>query len=385
MAKLLQKWRVIIAIVVTFKLLVTVLTPPGGDLVNWADITEVILGSIVSRQFSHILVTGVYAPLGIVLVPFFWIWTQLPIQHPPISWQNYLFSESEPAFYLNLLMKIPPFLADTATGILVIRLAKRLTGSITTSRLAFLAWYINPFNIYWINAFGGMDVIPAFVFMLALTFGTQKEWARCGVCASIGTLLRIFPLFAFPFFFPAIKSKTNHQYLRLTAGFVVPLALGFIATYTLGAGTLINLVTIPQKEYWLFDFLGIDLTSNYVKLTYVIVAVQLFVTFRYWKNPNLLPLATTSLLALLTGAQAYGGTTHHFLWVCPLLAVSVALNPNELWIFTLTFVTASTVPSIIPFTPPIPFIFDTFLWGSFFAAKAAYLLKINLENIRFQD
>lgn len=355
----------------------------AGDLVNWAGVSNNILESIAAGQYSHISVTGVYSPLGIVLVPFFWVWTKLPIQHPSITWQNYLFSKSGPAFFLNLLMKTPIFLADTGTGILVFRLVKRLTGSVTTSKLAFLAWYMNPFNIYWINSFGGMDVIPAFGFLLALAFGIEKRWFRCGVCASIGALLRIFPLFAFPYFFPAVKSKTVSQYVYLIAGFVLPLVLGLVAIYALGAGSLTSIAATTQKQYWLSDFLGIDITNSYVKLTYVLLAVQLFVVFHYWKNSNLVPLVTVSLLALLTGAQAYGGSTHHFLWVSPLLAISVVLTPNELWIFILTFATASLAPPIIPF-PPIPFI-DTFLWGAFFAAKAAYLVKINLENIRLHE
>jgi len=108
-------------------------------------------------------------------------------------------------------------------------------------------------------------------------------------------------------------------------------------------------------------------------LTFVVITVQFLVALRYWRVYNLLDLATAPLLVLLVATQAYGGVGHHFLWVAPLLTISLFVNPREAWLFLLTFLAASPWPTIT-------FTTDTFQWGVFFAAKAAYLLKTNLRN-----
>ena len=355
--------------------------PPAGDIFNWAGVASYALGCISQGHFPSISITGVYGLLGLVLVPFYWAWTMLPIAHPSMETIS-VHPNSTPAVLLSILMNVPTFLSDLATGILVFKLARQLTQSEQKSRLAFLAWYANPFNIFWINIYGGMDVIPAMIFVLSLYYGTANKWFRCGLSAAIAALLRIFPILVFPFILPAIQTKRTRRYVYLFAGFLSPLSLGLILVYATG-GTLITIANILERQPWLLDFLGWNITSVYVKTALALLVIQLFISYSYWKRPILLHLATVSLLAFLLGADAYGGSTHHFLWVCPLLAVSVALTPDELWIFTLTFVTASLAPPIIGL-PPIPFL-ATLLWGFFFAAKAAYLLKINLENVGFHD
>ena len=386
LARILAKWRVIAAVVGIFKVTLMVLIPPipppAGDIFNWAGVASLALGYVSQGHFPPISITGVYGLLGLVLVPFYWVWMMLPIAHPSMETVS-LYPNSTPAVLLSILMKVPPFLSDLATGIIVSKLVRQLTRSEQKSRVAFLLWYANPFNIYWINVYGGMDVIPGMIFVFSLYYGMANKWYRCGVFAAIASLLRIFPILALPFFPSAIQSKRTRRYMYLFAGFLSPLALGLILMYATGAGTLITIAKIPEHQSWLLDFLGWNITNAYVKTALVVVAVQLFISYSYWRRPLLLHLATVSLLAFLLGAQAYGGSTHHFLWVSPLLAVSVALTPDELWIFTLTFVTASLAPPIFRL-PPIRFI-DTLQWGSFFAAKAAYLLKINLENIGFHD
>ncbi len=94
----------------------------------------------------------------------------------------------------------PPFLSDLATGIIVSKLVRQLTRLEQKSRVAFLLWYANPFNIYWINVYGGMDVIPGMIFVFSLYYGMANKWYRCGVFAAIASLLRIFPILALPFF-----------------------------------------------------------------------------------------------------------------------------------------------------------------------------------------
>ena len=379
--KSLSKWRLLLAASLIIKITVMVLSPPLGDLINWTAGASLALGYIANGHFPPVSVTGVYGPIQLLLVPFFWIWTKLPIQHPLLY--DMLYGDSTPAFLLSALMKLPPLLADIITGYVVFKLTLRLTNSEKKSKIASVIWFLNPYNIYWINAFGAMDVIPTLVFLLAIVVGTSNKWFRSGLCASVASVLRIFPIFSFPFFLAAIQTKKYRGYA--ISGFLLPLVAALIFMYANGAGTLNTIIELPKVEHWLLDFLGGNLTSVNIKLALVLVPVQFYVTVRYWKKTLLLYSATVSVLALLIGAQ--NTPPHHFLWVSPLLTMCVVLGPDEAWIFILTFVTASLhlgpIFGIFPMT--LFSLADPFLGGCFYAAKTAYLVKLNLKNILTGD
>jgi hypothetical protein len=276
-------------------------------------------------------------------------------------------------------MKLPPFIADIITGIVVFRLTLQFTHSKSKGKLASIIWFLNPYNIYWINAVGAMDVIPTLVFLLAIVLGTSSKWLRSGACVSIASILRIYPIFSFPFFLLAPITRRLRSYVLL--GLLLPVLVGLILVYAAGVGTLNALVELPKVEYWLLDFLGGNLTNVNLKLALVLVPVQFYVTVRYWKKTSLLYLTTVPVLALLIGAQ--NTPPHHFLWVSPLLTMCVVLSPDEAWIFLLTFITASMyltpIFGILPIT--VFSLVDPFLGGCFYAAKATYLVKLNLNNI----
>ncbi|HYW00590.1 MAG TPA: hypothetical protein VE862_03915 [Candidatus Acidoferrum sp.] len=150
-------------------------------------------------------------------------------------------------------------------------------------------------------------------------------------------------------------------------------------------------MSIPGREPWLLRFLGLDILGGsswafVVKLAPVVILVQLYVVFRYWRrHSNIIHLVSVSFLALMVGADVYGGSAYHFLPVSPLLSACLALHPREeTWLYTLIFITAILFPGIqwlgwlFPFYPVI----GTFLAGAFYAAKAGYLIRLNLWNFR---
>jgi len=375
---ILSKWRIIIVAIIGVKLLLMALVTPWGDLLNWTRGASIALGFIGIGRFPPLSITGVYGPIEILLVPFFWVWTKLPIPHPPLEHiflSNYSISEIS----LSVLMKLPSFLADVATGGLLSRLVKQITKSDSRARIALLSWYVNPFNLYYIEVFGAMDTIPAAIIVLGLILGMESKWFRSGICASIGTVLRIFPLFMLPFLFTTIKTKLLRRYAALLAGFLLPLSAALITMYAYGAGTITALANLPHQEYWLLDFLGVTLSQN-VTLTPVVLVLQLLVTIYFWRKNTILHAATVSLLALSVAALPFGGSEQHFIWVSPLLSACLAVNLDELWVFVFTFATACLYPSIFP-VHGLSYI-EPLLAGAFYGAKATYLTKINFENIR---
>ena len=372
------RWPILLLIACIVKVAVMVLTPPSGDLLNWTAGTSLVLRYLANGHFPPISVTGVYGPIELLLVPFFWTWTKLPIQHAPIY--DMTNGTSTSAVLLALLMKLPPFIADIITGVVVFMLTLKFTHSKRKSKLACIIWYLNPYNIYWINAVGAMDVIPVLVLLLAIVVGNASRWFRSGFCVSIASILRIYPIFSLPFFLLGAQTRKARAYAA--SGFLLPLIAMLTFLYASGAATLNILVEVPKVEYWLMDFLGGNLTNVNQKLALVLVPFQLYVTFRYWRKPSsLLYLTTVSVLALLIGAQ--NTPAHHFLWVSPLLTMCVVLNKDEAWIFLLTFLTASLhLGPIFGIFPMALFsLIDPFFGGCFYAAKSVYLIKLNLESI----
>jgi hypothetical protein len=353
-------------------------SPPYGDLINWGSVADTILNALATGHYGQVTARGVYADLGLLLVPSLWVWTRLPITHPPVNQEYMLFGTSTSVLLLSVLLKLPVLLADIGTGILVSKLVTKATDSASKGRAAFLVWYLNPYNIYWINVFGGMDIIPTFIFMAGLNFGTKGKWLGSGLSLAFAAITRIFPLVTFPFLLTAFRNKTSKAFPFLIS-FLVPIIVGVGIILVTGAATFTSIVGTPSRQYWLLDFLGYNLTNSYVKLTFVVLALQLFVTYRYWKKASIISLATVSVLALLTAAQAYGGSVQHFIWASPLLTTSMMLNPNEKWAFIFTFVTACLAPFILPVT--LPLYADTLTWGAFYAAKSNYLLRINLNHV----
>jgi len=370
-------WRLLLLMAGILKVAVLILTPPTGDLLNWTAGASTTLRFIAHDHLPPISVTGVYGPIELLLIPSFWVWTQLPIQHPQVY--SMLNSHSTPALLLAVLMKLPPLIADIITGVGVFKLTLQLTHSEKKGQLAMIIWYLNPYNIYWINGAGSMDVIPTLLLLLGVILGSSSKWFRSGLCVAFGSILRIYPLFSFPFFLLATQRRKSRGYAL--SGFLLPLAIALICIYASGIGTVSAIVELPKVEYWLLDFLGGNLTNANLRLALVLVPVQFYVTVRYWKRLPLLYLATTSVLTLLIGAQ--NTPPYHFLWASPLLTVCVVLCPRELWIFLLTFITASLhLGPIFGIFPMTMFsLVDPFLGGCFYAAKVAYLIKLNLRNI----
>jgi hypothetical protein len=385
--RVLANYRIILVLASVAKVLLMAVAPTYGDLFNWAGGAYLVLGFLSVGRFPPVSATGVYGPIQLVLAPFFWFWTMLPVEHPSVDAIRSSSHSTASAISLIFLMRLPTFLADIAIGVLLLKLLGQVTGSDQKGKAALLLWYVNPFNVFWIEVFGGMDVIPTLLLLLAVVLGMNQKWFRSGFSIAVGAILRIFPLLTFPFFILAVKGvRARRAYALLLSGFLLPLMGALMVIYVTGAGTFVSILDAPLTQPWLLDFLGFELTNRYVRLVPVLLAVQFYVIIRCWKEPRVLHLVAVVLLGLL-GAYVYGGINNHFLWVVPFLTASVAMNPDELWIFIVTFVTASLYPFILP----IPLllsatihIFDPLFAGAFYAAKAAYLIKINFENIKQQ-
>jgi len=396
MTGILAKWRAFAALLIPIRILIILSTPLGfSTTASVSDFSNWILGAAaIFKSLSAGTIPcwspgfGVYFGIELILTPFFWVWTMLPIQHPPML---NLVNFSVPAMTLALLMKLPIFFSDIVTGILLSRLIWKVTRSKTSSALASLTWFANPFNIYWLYVYGAMDIIPTAMVLLALNFGLDDEWLRTGICTVVAGLLRVFPFVSLPFLLPLARVKLARIYLFV--GSLIPIILVICAFFIRGTSgcSLTGVLSIPGREPWLLRFLGLDILGGsswafVVKLAPVIILVQLYVVLRYWRgDSNIVHLVSVSFLALMVGADVYGGSAYHFLPVSPLLSACLALHPREeTWLYTLIFITAILFPGIqwLGWLFPIYPVIGTFLAGAFYAAKAGYLIRLNMWNFK---
>ena len=354
----------------------------GGDFFNWVTGARAVLITLGTGRLPSIADGGIYVGLDILLAPFFWLWTSLPIPHPSLAEMAAAPSTAE--YLLVLIMKTPILLCDLFTGILAALLVRRATGSDRAAQKAFLAWYLNPYNSFWMYYYGGFDVIPTSVLLLAILFGNSKQWFRSGFCLAIAGLLRLFPFLLLPFFVVYSLRDSYRSSVKLLASFLVPIICAFVSQlYVIGSfdAVMVTIVKIPLTQPWILNYYGFSITPGLSLLAPFLLAVQFYLVSRYWKKEFAYSLAHFSLAALLV---LFAGSHHypyHFVWVSPLLGAYYALERDGLQLFVLTFIFASFYT--LGFYPDEPlYSLQPVIAGVFYGFKAVYLVKLNLGAIK---
>lgn len=393
---ILGRWRLISVVICAVKIFAILVLSYwfgllGPDFPNWTRGASMVFSTVSAGKFPSVSTFGAYLGIMVVLAPFYWLWSIIPIEHPPLQ---ELVNSTTPATLLAVIMKLPILICDILVAILIYRLVRKVTKSERQGAIGSLSWFANPYNFYYLYVFGAMDVIPATVVVLALTLGWDRNWSRSGFATTIGGLLRIYPFFTLPFFLHLTKAKK--ELIGLIVGSTFPIFCLIALLYVTSSGGISALLAIPLTEYWVLEFLGGNIvTGQLLFLSPFLVLMQLYVVFRFWRaDANIVHLATVSLLALLIGttyAPTYAGGMQHFIWLSSLLSVCVGMHPEESWLFAATFVTAYLSPGQYAFNlqfatgppgPPDLQVVGNFLTGAFWAMKSTYLVRLNLWNLK---
>lgn len=374
---------VVVIIATAFKICLILLIPFTGDFVNWVNGAR---SSFLLFSEAELPRPNAYAGLMSVLAPFYWLWTILPVPHPSIS--EMVGHYSTPELVLVFLMKLPTLTFDAASGILLYILVRERTGLERNGWVAFLVWYLNPYNWFWIYYYGGFDVIPIALILLAVFYGNRGRWLRCGFCASIAAILRLFPLLLFPFLIFYAAKQGLRPTARLLVSLLLPLAVVFAGVaYALGSfgSGLSAFLDIPMIQPYLEDFWGfpLDGANVYFRLTPFLLLLQLYIILRYWRdNPSWLEdILGASLLVMLVSQPQ--GNAHHFLWVSPFLSAYYALGRIKRKLLAGVYVAAALFPPWFD-TPQrlLSLQIEPFFGGLFVGIKAITLLKLNSQSMR---
>jgi hypothetical protein len=372
-----------VIIVCAVKLFATTLVPLkpswawSGDFYNWVSAAGLVQVSLSQGRLPSLARFGVYLGFDLLLAPFYWLWSVLPIPHPPLAEMIGAYSTEE--YLLVLIMKIPILVSDLLAGMLTALLVRRATQSNKMAQKAFLIWYMNPFNVFWMYYFGGYDVVSAVVVLLAAVFGNSKQWFRSGFCLAVASLLRVYPFLLLPAFMLYGLRDNLRSSMKILASFLAPVSCAF-ASQALVLGSFDRLVavttTIPLFQYWLLRYYGYSITPGLFGLTPFLLVVQFYMMVRYWKNPSCtLNHVTMGTLLVLFSTTYY--EPYHFIWVSPFLTAYYVTEKDRLQLFVLTFLFACLyVAGYLPSSP----LYDLrpLLGGLLYGTVAMYLLKLNV-------
>jgi len=387
---------IVVFAVWAIKLILIPLPPLGGDFLNWIRGSQLVLNLLSNGKLSSVSGFGVYLGLDMFLTPFYWLWTLLPIQHGTLA--EIATQPSLARYSLTYVMKFPIILSDFFTGLLAFDVVGKLNPSRASK--ALLSWHLNPFNWYWLYWFTTMDVVPAVIVLLAIQYGMNRRWSRCGLCLSLATILRLYPIFLLPFFVgfalwverrPATRALVN-----FASAFVVPIFLGMVVEgFVIGsfAAPLITILQFPVTQPELADFLGFRL-ATFFTLTPFLMLLQFYVSFWCWKkNTALVLLVLAPLLVFFASGIGFG---LWLIWVSALLSIYYALD-NDLLLFSLTFLSGflspiTTSPAFTQYfgwritytmgSQPVIDLLGPCMSGVHYGAKIIYLLKLNLSRLR---
>jgi hypothetical protein len=285
-------------------------------------------------------------------------------------------------YLLIFFMKLPIILFDLFAGVLVYMISGRL-GSRVPPTTAFFLWYLNPYAFYLMEYIGTFDIVSTAFVLFAILLGMRKAWFGAGLMLSIATMLRVYPIFTFPFFVMyALKQRPERSLYKFLAAFLLPVAV-VLLTQPLALVNFISALSNRPIEttYMLQYFEGIPRDST-LPSTFFLSAVQILLAAMFWRSDSSLAnLVLASLLVLLTTSYH---EPYHFTWLIPLLTIYYAVNkPAWTVLFVSIFATAylAFLGYNTPLDSPLTYL-EAIFAGAFYGIKAVYVAKVNLEAMR---
>jgi hypothetical protein len=291
----------LVALGAALKLVLSAIAPASLDLM------QIIL-----------LVARGHAPIGpwIALYPPLYNQTTTNANQLLLTWVPTASLGSAPSLtQVSLLFRIPVFLFDLATAVVLFWIGKKMKSSVE-GRLMALVWFLNPFSFFGVELLGLPDVVCAFLVALSFLLLIFERPLMSAAALGLGAFVKLFPIFLLPplLMYMHLKGARRSRLLCATAvgvlgflgyfGWVLPSGLIFLVTPT----PVTQLVTLVG---------GIANTVNSVAFGMFAFYCLMFI-FMKKTAPLSIFLSTLLLYYILTmpGPQ-------YLIWLLPLIAVDV--------------------------------------------------------------
>lgn len=137
----------------------------------------------------------------------------------------------------NLSFKLPLIISDLLLGITLYRFVRERRGK-DSAKKVFILWFLNPLVI-WISSIAGqIDVLPAFMTLIAFISFYRREYLFAGLALGIGIFLKLYPIYLFIFYLTFLFWKEfDNRHVRASL-------LRLEGFYTMLIGGLISLIVV---------------------------------------------------------------------------------------------------------------------------------------------
>gem|GEM_PF-889475 len=114
----------------------------------------------------------------------------------------------------NISFKLPLIVSDLLLGITLYRFVRERRGK-DSAKKVFVLWFLNPLVI-WISSIAGqIDVLPAFMTLIAFISFYRREYLFAGLALGIGVFIKLYPIYLFIFYLTFLFSREfDGQHLR---------------------------------------------------------------------------------------------------------------------------------------------------------------------------
>lgn len=137
----------------------------------------------------------------------------------------------------NLSFKLPLIISDLLLGITLYRFVRERRGK-DSAKKVFILWFLNPLVI-WISSIAGqIDVLPAFMTLIAFISFYRREYLFAGLALGIGIFLKLYPIYLFIFYLTFLFWKEfDNRHVRASL-------LRLEGSYAMLIGGLISLIVV---------------------------------------------------------------------------------------------------------------------------------------------
>lgn len=219
---------------------------------------------------------------------------------------------------LSLLFRLPVFLFDLATAIVLFFIGRKMKSSVE-GRLMALIWFLNPFSFFAVELLGLPDVVCVFFVALSFLLLISDRPVLSAGALALGSFVKLFPIFLLPplLIYLHLKGERRRIMLAATAVGVIGFLSYFAWILPYGAKYLATSTPVTLLVPWVG---GIQNTVNVV--TFGMFAFYCLL-FMFTKKPNPLPMFLSTFLAYYLLAAP---GPQYLIWLLPLIAVDIAFS-----------------------------------------------------------
>jgi len=332
------------------KLLLTALVPASYDMRDMA-------AAIVYQQTN-------LGPWLTLEAYFFELWRLANQGNPNLGWwATPPTSMTMNIGFLLVLFRLPTFLADVATTVLIYLAVSRFA-AVREARLATILWFLNPYATLAIELVGVPDIVPALLTLVAAVSVQFRKSILAALSLAAAIAIKLYAILLVPplLLYSNEVGERARSRIMITAIAIAGL-IGYWSwlfpdgNYSIKAFTDYSAVTQPMPA--LFQWAP----TTYINAAIVALFAVYFGIWELAKGCSITDTMLPVLLAYLTFSNPY---PQFFLWVLPLLTLDAVRTKNRiplLVIFCVLILTAWFMTS-----------------GGFLTPSGYSLLSIRLEG-----